>query len=58
MTVAMGANKHSAARGWTLQVESAASEMQRVKIHLRKNLQNQANACMKKQFAAINSLQN
>ena len=46
MTVVMRADK-CAASGRALQVESAASEIQRVKIHLRKTLQNQANACTK-----------
>ena len=33
----MGANKRCAASGRALKVESAASEIQRVKIYLRKN---------------------
>ena len=41
----MGADKYCVASGRSLQVESAANEIQRVKIHLRKTLQNQANAC-------------
>ena len=36
----MGADKRCAASGRALQVESAASEIQRVKIHLLKTLQN------------------
>ena len=47
MTVVMGVHKGFAASGRSLQVESAASKTQRVKIHLRKSLQNQANACAK-----------
>ena len=36
MTVAMRADKRCAASGRALQVESAASEIKRVAIHLRK----------------------
>ena len=45
MTVVIGVDKGCAATGRALQAESAASEIQRVKIHLRKTSQNQANAC-------------
>ena len=47
MTVATGVDKRCAASEKTLQVESATSEIQRVKTHLRKTWQNQANACTK-----------
>ena len=43
----MGVDKRCAASGRALQVESAASEIQHVKIHLQKTLQNQANAFTK-----------
>ena len=45
MTVVMGVAKRCVASGRALQVESAASEIQRLKIHLRKTLQNQSK-CM------------
>ena len=47
MTVVMAADKLCAASGRALQVESAASEIQHVKIDMRKTLRNQANACAK-----------
>ena len=43
----MGVDKRCVGGGKALQVESAASEIQGVKMHLRKTLQNQANACTK-----------
>ena len=43
--VAMRADKHCEASGKALKVESAVSEIQRVKIHLRKTLQNRSK-CM------------
>ena len=43
----MGEHKRCAASGRALQVESAASERKRGKIHLRKTCQNQSK-CMHK----------
>ena len=43
----MGEHKRCAASGRALQVKSAASEIQREKMHLRKTCQNQ-NKCMHK----------
>ena len=43
----MGVDKRCTASGRALQVATAASEIQRVKINLRKTLENQANAYTK-----------
>ena len=43
----MGVDKRCTASGRALQVATAASEIQLVKIRLRKTLENQANACTK-----------
>ena len=56
MTVAMRTDKCCAASGRALQVESAASKMQRVKIHLRKTLQNRSKYMDENKFATMNSL--
>ena len=53
----MRADKRCAASGRALQVESATSEIQRVKIHFRKALQNRSKCLQEKWFAAMNSLQ-
>ena len=43
----MAVDKRCADNRRTLQTETAASQIQRVKIHLRKTLQNQVNSCTK-----------
>ena len=43
----MGVDKRCVTSGRALPVESAASEIKRLKIYLRKTFQNQANACTK-----------
>ena len=54
--VAIGVDKRCAASRRALQVESAASEIQRVKIHFRKTLQNRSKCMYENRFAAMNSL--
>ena len=56
MTVVMGVDKRCAASGRALQVESAVSEIQRVKRHLRKTLQKSSKCMHKRQFATMSSL--
>ena len=58
MTVAMAVHKRCAASGRALQAESAASEIQHVKIPLRKTLQNRSKVYARKticgdEFATI-----
>ena len=53
----MKTDKRCAASGRALQVDSAASALQRVKIHLRKMLQNQSKCMHENRFAAMSSLQ-
>ena len=52
----MRADKRCAAIERALQVVSAPSEMQRVKIHLRKTLQNRSKYMYENRFAAMSSL--
>ena len=54
MMVAMMVNKHCAASGRALQAESAASEIQHVKIHLQ---QNRSKYMHERRFAVMSSLQ-
>ena len=56
MTVVMPVGKHCAASGRALQAESAASEIQHVKIHLRKTLQNRSKCMHERRFAVMSSL--
>ena len=53
----MRADKRCAASGRALQVESAASKIQRVKIHFRKSLQNRSKCIHENRFVAVSSLQ-
>ena len=57
MTVGMAVNKRCAASGRALQAESAASEIQRVKIHLRQALQNRSKYMHERRFAEMILLQ-
>ena len=49
----MGEHKRCAASGRALQVESAASERKRGKIHLRKTCQNQSKGMHKRLLVAM-----
>ena len=53
----MAVDKRCAASGRALQAESAASEIQNGKIHLRKTLQNRSKCMHERRFAVISSLQ-
>ena len=57
MTVVMGVAKRCVASGRALPVESAASEIKRLNIHLRKTLQNQSKCMHERRFAAMSLLQ-
>ena len=56
MKVAMGVDKRCATSGRAPQVEFAAREIQRMKIHLRKTLQNRKKCINENRFLAISSL--
>ena len=53
----MAVDKRCAASGRALQAESAASEIQHVKMHLRKTLQNQSKCMHERRFAMMSLLQ-
>ena len=57
MTVVIAVHKRCAASGRALRAESAASEIQYVKMHLRKTLQNRSKYMHEKQFVVMSSLQ-
>ena len=57
MTVVMTVHKRCAASGRALQAESAANEIQHVKIHLRQTLQNRSKYMHERRFAVMSSLQ-
>ena len=57
MTVAMAVNKRCAASGRALQAETAASEIQHVKIQLWQTFQNRSKGIHKRQFSVMSSLQ-
>ena len=53
----MAVHKRCAASGRALRAESAASEIQHVKIHLRQTLQNRSKYMHERRFAVMSSLQ-
>ena len=57
MTVVIAVDKRCAASGRALQAESAASEIQRVKTHLRKTLQYRSKCMHERRFAVMSLLQ-
>ena len=57
MTIVMAVNKRCAASGRALQAESAANEIQHVKIQLWQTLQNRSKGIHKRRFAVMSSLQ-
>ena len=57
MTVVMAVDKRCTASGRALQAESAASEIQRGKIHLRKFFKIEAKCMHERRFAVMSSLQ-